>query len=60
MENDTIVQEETTITEITIAPDGRVFIFGLSRPVLEMCAELNLSSHDLQQRIECLHPESPS
>jgi hypothetical protein len=54
MENDTIIQEETSITEISIAPDGRIFIFGLSRPILEMCAELNPSSQDMQQRIECL------
>ena len=31
---------ETNITEITIQPDGRVYVFGLSRPVLEVLATL--------------------
>ena len=34
-------QDETSITELTIAPDGRVFVFGTSRPVLEVLLALN-------------------
>jgi hypothetical protein len=54
MEEHQVIQEETSITEITIGPDGRLFVFGLSRPILEMCADLNFTSPDLQQRIACL------
>jgi hypothetical protein len=28
--------EETCITEITIQPDGRIYVFGTSRKVLEV------------------------
>lgn len=33
-----LLQDETTVTDITIAPDGRIFIFGTSRPVIELLA----------------------
>lgn len=32
--------DETLITEITIQPDGRVYVFGTSREILEVLAEL--------------------
>lgn len=32
--------DETAMTELTIAPDGRVFAFGTSRSVLELLAAL--------------------
>jgi hypothetical protein len=32
--------DETRITELTIAPDGRVFAFGTSRPILELLEAL--------------------
>jgi hypothetical protein len=68
MEENHRIQDETSISEITIAPDGRIFLFGLSRPLLEMCAELNFTSPDLPQRIARLqidgepadHRQSPS
>jgi hypothetical protein len=33
--------DETLITEITIQPDGRVFVFGTSRQVLEVLESIN-------------------
>jgi len=36
----TAVDDETHVTEISIGPDGRVYVFGLSRPVLEILATL--------------------
>lgn len=33
-------RDETQLTEITIRPDGRVYVFGMSRPVLEVLALL--------------------
>lgn len=32
--------DETNISEITISPDGRVFLFGASEPLLDMFVEL--------------------
>ena len=34
------VDEETNITEITIRPDGRIYVFGLSRQVLQILENL--------------------
>ena len=34
------LSDEDRMTEITIAPDGRVFVFGLSREALEVLSEL--------------------
>jgi len=48
------LSDETLITELTIAPDGRIFVFGLSRQVLDLLKELNCSTDDLKQRIEYL------
>jgi hypothetical protein len=33
--------DEAMITEITIDPDGRVFVFGTSQSVLEVLAKLD-------------------
>ena len=30
------LDNENNVTELTIAPDGRVFVFGTSRPALEV------------------------
>jgi hypothetical protein len=32
--------DESMVTEITIQPDGRVYVFGMSRPVLEILGHL--------------------
>jgi len=41
MSDVTNVDEECGITEITIRPDGRVYVFGTSRPVLEVLRAVN-------------------
>lgn len=46
----TPLEDESTLTEITLLPDGRVYVFGLSRQVLEILGELQ--SQD--QRVRCL------
>lgn len=46
--------DETTITEITIAPDGRVYVFGTSNRVLEVLDELELGDPSVSQRLERL------
>lgn len=44
--------EESAISEITILPDGRVFILGASRQVLETLAALNPRDANLNRRLE--------
>lgn len=46
------IPDETSITELTILPDGRIFVFGLSRQILHMLKDLDFSSPDLQRRLE--------
>ncbi len=46
------VEDEKAVSEITIAPDGRIFVFGSSRQVLEVLDDLNLGGADLKRRIE--------
>jgi hypothetical protein len=36
-----LAEDETTITEITIQPDGRIYVFGTSRQVLDVLADLD-------------------
>jgi hypothetical protein len=47
-------QEESlppATVDITIAPDGRVFVFGLSREVLQVVAGLNPHDQRLSDRL---------
>ena len=44
------VDNEKNITELTIAPDGRVFVFGTSRPILEVLEALQ----PRDQKLQCL------
>ena len=44
--------DETTLSEITIMPDGRLYVFGASREVLDVLAELSPGDADLQRRVQ--------
>lgn len=46
------VEDEKAVSEITIAPDGRIFVFGSSRQVIEVLDDLNLGGADFKRRIE--------
>jgi hypothetical protein len=46
--------DESAVTDIRIAPDGRVFVFGTSRPVLEMLSELGWGDDAVAARIHAL------
>lgn len=46
--------DEAAMTDIRIAPDGRVFVFGTSRPVLEMLSELGWGDAAVAARIQAL------
>jgi hypothetical protein len=47
-------EDETAMTDIRIAPDGRVFVFGASGQILEMLSQLGWGDDNLQKRIESL------
>jgi hypothetical protein len=49
--DDDSIADETTMTEITVHPDGRVCIFGTSRQVLDVLLGLNPSSSKLNRLI---------
>lgn len=42
---------ETGSTDITIRPDGRIYIKGLSRPVLDILASIQPSDEALRQLV---------
>jgi hypothetical protein len=44
--------DETAITEIMIHPDGRIFVFGLSREVGEILESLCPPDHPLMRSLE--------
>jgi hypothetical protein len=44
--------DETNITELEIAPDGRVFVFGACPEVLRILDNLCLKDESLSRRIE--------
>jgi hypothetical protein len=46
------VDDESAVSEITILPDGRVFVLGASRQVLEILDVLNPKDAGLKQRLE--------
>ena len=46
------LDNEKNISELTIAPDGRVFVFGTSRPILEVLEPLQPRDKKLQRLLE--------
>lgn len=44
--------DETMVTDITLMPDGRVYVFGTSRAVLELLAELDPTDGHVRQLLE--------
>jgi len=52
-----IETDETAVTEIRIAPDGRMRIFGLSRELLALLCETGLADESLRQRLPDENPE---
>jgi hypothetical protein len=48
------LEDDSSISEINILPDGRVCVFGASRQVLEVLDAIPLGEPALRDRIECL------
>lgn len=55
-----ILDDETSVTEITFLPDGRICLFGASREVLQLLMELNLGDSSLNQRFSMIQSTTPS
>ena len=47
-----VLDDEKATTELTIAPDGRVFAFGTSRSILEVLAALQPADKRVQRLLE--------
>jgi hypothetical protein len=56
-ESDTSLEGDSSISEISILPDGRVCVFGASRRVLEMLDAVHLGDPTLKDRIDCLYKD---
>ena len=48
------LDHETRISEITIMPNGQIYVFGMSRQVLELLDDLNFGDRSVRQRREHL------
>ena len=55
--NDGILQDETTVTDITIGADGRIFVFGTSRQVIELLADFQPGNARLGVLLNCLRTQ---
>jgi hypothetical protein len=49
------LEDESSISEINILPDGRVCLFGASQQVLEILGSIPLGDPSLKSRIERLY-----
>lgn len=56
---DFAIDPETLTTEITITPDGRVFVFGTSRPVLELLEKLQPGDARVRLLLEQVRGSEP-
>jgi hypothetical protein len=55
------LEDESSLTEISILPDGRVYLFGASRQVLEVLNAVPLGDPTLAERVRILREtEGPS
>ena len=52
MSNFAEFDDETSVTDLEIGPDGRVYIFGASRQVLEILSKLQAKYDSLCPRVE--------
>jgi hypothetical protein len=54
MSHPNFISDETSVSEITIQPDGRLFVFGASEGLLRLLAELGWADDGLQRRLNSL------
>ncbi len=58
MPSDEATENETAVTELTIAADGRVYVFGTSLSVLEILSTLNPKDERLAARLKPVEGDS--
>ena len=46
------IEDQTRMTELTIMPDGRVFVFGTSRELLEILSILDPRDRRIRKLLE--------
>jgi hypothetical protein len=46
------ISDETLITEVTIAPDGRIYVFGTSRQILDVLESLQPDDAIVQRLLQ--------
>lgn len=49
-----VFTEETELTEITLQPDGRIYVFGASRDVLEVMNSINPRDAHVRAVLDCV------
>jgi hypothetical protein len=49
------MKDKSQVTEILIQPDGRVFVFGMSRPVLEVLGSLQPEDPRLKTLVQVVN-----
>lgn len=52
-----LFDDETSITEITFLPDGRLCLFGASREIINLLHHLKLGDKSLDQRFLNAQPD---
>lgn len=55
-----LLDDETSITEISFLPDGRVCLFGASRELISLLYDLNLRDRSLDIRHLQVHASCPT
>jgi hypothetical protein len=53
-----VLTDETSMSDISIGPDGRIYVFGASAAVLEALAAAGFGGDVLRQRLEHLRVAS--
>jgi hypothetical protein len=57
-EDNAVLEDISSISEIDILADGRICLFGASRQVLEVLETLPMNNSDLHERIACFCEET--
>ena len=62
MNSELFANDETNLTELEIGPDGRVYVFGASREVLQILDALRNQDESIHRRLDRIpqHPSVPS
>lgn len=49
--------DETAVSEITLLPDGRVYVFGMSRQLLEVLETMGVRDPRVRALLRTVHEE---